>query len=440
MASRIFLAHAREDKARIRELYAELEAKGFEPWLDEEDLRAGQVWKTEIPKAIQEAGVFVACLSSYSVEKIGYVQNEFRLALSAFGERPPGAIFLVPVRLDDCEVPDLQIPDRGLSLRDFHWIDLWQPGGLDKLIRDLEHALGRSTGIAAPQEKRSRKPASPKAGTMFRDIDEFWCPELVVIPAGSFLMGSTEPERRWAMQQDAQREWVNREKPQHKVSIAAPFAIGKCPVTRGQFARFVEATSHDMSGGALVWAGSQWEQSPSTDWCSPGFGQTDLHPVVCLSWKDAEAYVRWLSRETGQPYRLLSEAEWEYACRAGTTTRFSWGDEAPTPKQANFGAKVGKTTEVSSYAPNPWGLFNMHGNVWEWVEDCANNTYEGAPEDGSAWTRGDCSLRVQRGGSWSNLPRYLRSAFRMWGTSDARVEYVGCRVARTLSQSESGTP
>ena len=123
MAPKIFLAHAREDKPQVRKLYADLKARGFDPWLDEIDLLPGQIWKIEIPKAIRQAGVFLACLSSRSVGKVGYVQNEFRLALSALGERPSGTIFLIPVRLDDCDVPDLQIPDLGLSLRDIQWVN-----------------------------------------------------------------------------------------------------------------------------------------------------------------------------------------------------------------------------------------------------------------------------------------------------------------------------
>ena len=127
-----------------------------------------------------------------------------------------------------------------------------------------------------------------------------------------------------------------------------------------------------------------------------------------------------------------AEAEWEYACRAGTTTRYSWGDDPPTPKQANFGRNVGKTTEVGSYPANPWGLYDMHGNVWEWVEDCWNDSYEDAPTDGSAWTRGDSGRRVLRGGSWDYLPGFLRSASRGRENSSVRNHLIGFRVARTL--------
>jgi TIR domain len=146
---RIFLAHAREDKPQVRKLYADLKARGFNPWLDEIDIIPGQLWKTEITKAIREAEVFLACLSSRSVGKIGHVQDEFRQALAAFAKRPPGSIYLIPVRLDECEVPDLQIPHLGLSLRDIHWVDLWEEGGLGRLVNAIRTALdsGRSTAV-----------------------------------------------------------------------------------------------------------------------------------------------------------------------------------------------------------------------------------------------------------------------------------------------------
>lgn len=150
---RVFLAHAREDKAQVRKLYHDLKALGFNPWLDEIDLIPGQIWKTEIPKAIREAEVFLACLSSRSVGKIGYIQNEFRQALAAFVERPPGSIYLIPVRLNDCEVPELAIPDRGVSLRDIHWVDLWEEGGFGRLVIAIQKALGAGSSTAVPLSK-----------------------------------------------------------------------------------------------------------------------------------------------------------------------------------------------------------------------------------------------------------------------------------------------
>jgi formylglycine-generating enzyme required for sulfatase activity len=207
-----------------------------------------------------------------------------------------------------------------------------------------------------------------------RDVNEPWCPELVIVPPGRFMMGSTKPEHRWAMEQGVAWEWVDPEKPQHRVVIPRPFAIGKHNVIRGQFAAFVEATAHDMSGGCGIYTGSHWEKSSSADWCSPGFEQTNQHPVVCVSWEDVKAYVEWLGKETGQLYRLPSEAEWEHACRAGTTTATGGVTIPRRPEQANFGMNVRRTTEVGTYPPNPWGLHDMHGNVWEWVEDCWNDS------------------------------------------------------------------
>ena len=239
---------------------------------------------------------------------------------------------------------------------------------------------------AKPVEAKLSAGAERKPGEVFRDIDKPWCPELVVIPPGMFMMGYEEG-------------------PQHEVQIVYRFAVGRYPVTLEEYGRFREAASR------------------------PGRPRM---PVTKVSWDDAQAYAKWLTKETGLPYRLLSETEWEYACRAGTTTRYSWGNDLPTPEQANFGGNVGKTTDVGSYPANPWGLHDMHGNVWEWVEDCWNDNYEGAPRDGSAWTSGDCSCRVLRGGSWGNFSESVRSAVRGRDGTGGRVSYVGFRVARTL--------
>jgi formylglycine-generating enzyme required for sulfatase activity len=629
MAPKIFLAHAREDKAQVKKLYADLKARGFDPWLDEVDLLPGQIWKNEIPKAIQQAGVFLACLSSRSIGKVGYVQNEFRLALSAFAERPPGTIFLIPVRLDDCDVPDLQIPDRGLSLRDIQWVDQWQEGGFDRLVRAIEKALevpnqaprlrrpaeamALRSGVApdqapvhiAPENTdvatflsqsidndtlsaytkwkypgqplnpavqdillrdlpdtnfktlgdlnraidtaadavdhyRKENPDAFKTGTAFltrslgfvdldfrakhgfsrqtrqafskyehlvrsekaretapeqkvieepsettvepaphreperrgpplwrhptivaaiigaivtvavavspwlrdkisdgdggreqetqeipgeedlvatappqpvpmttitdepsRDCDD--CPLMVALPAGSFMMGSPRDE--------AGRS--SDESPQHRVTIPEPFAVGKYEVT------FAEWDACVADGGCNGY-------EPGDE----GWGR-GRRPVINVSWDDAQAYLRWLSKEAGQSYRLPSEAEWEYACRAGTTTRYSWGDDI-TPQNANYGGQIGRTAEVGTYPANPGGLHDMHGNVWEWVEDCMSDSYEGAPTDGRAWTSGNCNQRGLRGGSWGSRPGLLRSALRLWSYTVSQYDDGGFRVARTL--------
>ena len=180
------------------------------------------------------------------------------------------------------------------------------------------------------------------------------------------------------------------------------------------------------------------------NWRNVGFAQADNHPVVCVSWNDAQAYIAWLNQSSGQTYRLLSEAEREYAARGGTQTAFWWGDSINTA-QANYagtgpsynGSPKGEyrqaTEPVNSFSPNPFGLYNVHGNVWEWTQDCwSANYYTGAPTDGSAWTTGDCRYRVLRGGSWIGNPAVLRSAIRGRDTPDLRNVSGGLRLARTL--------
>ena len=232
-----------------------------------------------------------------------------------------------------------------------------------------------------------------------------FCPEMVVIPAGTFTMGSpSDEEGRW-----------DDEGPQREVRVER-FALGRTEVTFAQY-------------DACVDAGGCAERPNDRGW---GRGE---RPVINVSWEDAQAYVDWLSDATGEAYRLPSEAEWEYAARAGTTTRFAFGDEI-SPAEANFSRNVGGTWEVGSGAANDWGLFDMHGNVWEWIEDCWHDNYEGAPRDGSAWLQshdGDCWRRVVRGGSWIYEPELLRSAFRLRYGRDIRNHFLGFRVARTLT-------
>jgi formylglycine-generating enzyme required for sulfatase activity len=232
-------------------------------------------------------------------------------------------------------------------------------------------------------------------------------PKLVIVPAGTFRMGSTVGEGD------------DDEYSQHEVTIAVRFAIGVCPVTRGEFAAFVAATNHQMNSGR-----------PS--WRDPGFKQDDDHPVVHINWHDAQAYAAWLRKRSGKAYRLLSESEWEYCCRAGTTSAHSTGDTI-TPAQANFGGNHRGTTSVFKFPPNAWRLRGMHGNVWEWCEDNWHDDYNGnPPTNGSVWRGGSESSRVLRGGSWVSSPRALRSASRYRDLPDGRDDMIGFRIARTL--------
>jgi formylglycine-generating enzyme required for sulfatase activity len=235
---------------------------------------------------------------------------------------------------------------------------------------------------------------------------------MVRVPAGSFTRGSSASE--------AGR--FDTEGPQHRVTIGTAFSLAKYEVTRGEFAAFVLAAGHRAAG----------------DWRNPGFAQTDRHPVVNVSWNDAKAYVAWLSKTSGKPYRLPSGAEWEYAARAGTTTARYWGERHQEAcryanvDDASHGCRDGhaNTAPVGTFLPNAFGLHDMLGNVWEWTEDCGDGRYAGAPVDGSPWS-GPCSRREVRGGSWGDIPRYARAAVRISDTAGSHVSLIGFRVART---------
>jgi formylglycine-generating enzyme required for sulfatase activity len=226
----------------------------------------------------------------------------------------------------------------------------------------------------------------------------------------------------------SEKDRRDNEGPQHVVTLARAFAVGRFAVT------FDEWDACVAGGGCNGYRPLDGLY---------GGGVRGRRPVINVSWNDAKAYVAWLSRQTGKTYRLLSEAEREYVTRAGTTTPFWWGSSI-TPQQANYdgtyaynggatGAYRKQSLPVDSFIPSPWGLYQVHGNVNEWVEDCYHDSYSGAPADGSAWTAGDCSDRILRGGDWSNLPDSLRSADRYHLTPDKRYVQVGFRVARTLT-------
>ena len=242
------------------------------------------------------------------------------------------------------------------------------------------------------------------------------CPEMVEVPAGSFLMGSPESEKGREI----------REGPTHQVTIKQPFKVGVYEVT------FAE-----------------WEACVSGGGCD-GYSPNDSRwgrgrrPVINVSWKDAQNYVRWLSEQTGEAYRLLSEAEWEYVARAGTTTPFHFGETISTD-QANYngnfsymsgrkGENREKTVPVGSFPANAFGLHDVHGNVSEWTQDCWHDDYKDAPTDGSAWESGECGERVRHGSAWNYDPKYLRSAYRTRNAPTDRDSKFGFRVAMTLTQ------
>jgi formylglycine-generating enzyme required for sulfatase activity/serine/threonine protein kinase len=255
----------------------------------------------------------------------------------------------------------------------------------------------------AEAKRRAEEAERPRTGTVFRDCAE--CPEMVVLPAGAFTMGSDSSEG------------FSREGPQRTIVFAKPLAMGKYEVTFTEF----DLCVHDRGCPRLPEDG--------------GWGR-DRRPVIHVSWDDAQAYVEWLAKKTGKPYRLPSEAEWEYAARAGTTTRYSWGDR-PERNHANCdgcGSQWDgrKTAPVGSFAPNAFGLHDMHGNVAEWSEDCWNADHAAAAPNGAARLTGNCDLRVVRGGSWAQFAdSAMRSASRLYEVRTTRSDSIGFRVARS---------
>jgi formylglycine-generating enzyme required for sulfatase activity len=250
--------------------------------------------------------------------------------------------------------------------------------------------------------------AALKSNDSFRECGN--CPTMVVLPAGEFMMGSPlgETGRR------------DDESPQHKVTIAANLAVGRFEVT------FDEWDACVVLGGCVYKPPDQ-----------KGWGRGD-RPVINVSWDDAQHYVAWLAKRTNKPYRLLSEAEWEYAARAGSDKAYPWGSEIGTRRANCDGCGSPwddqQTAPVGSFAPNAFGLYDMHGNVQEWVQDCYHANYEGAPQDGSAWTTScEDNRKVLRGGSWYGSPtKDLRSASRLAITAGFQGNHNGFRVGRVL--------
>ncbi len=287
-------------------------------------------------------------------------------------------------------------------------------------------------------------PAAHAVGSTFQDCPD--CPPLVVVPPGEFKMGSLEGEED------------RPESPVRTVHIGYSFAVGRTPVTNAQYAAFVRATHHPTATGCTAIGagpagGGDYLVQDTGDWKNPGYGRPPLddEPVVCVQWRDAKAYTAWLTQVTHHHYRLLSEAEWEYAARAGTTTRFPWGDDpAESCKHANLYDEAGsvlnmpyppapcndgyvKAAPVASYPPNQFGLYDMIGNVWQWTEDCYLFEYPEWPVDGSpVEVKSACPLRSIRGGSWGTRVDRLRPSWRGRDPETRMNILFGFRIARDL--------
>ncbi len=328
-------------------------------------------------------------------------------------------------------------------------------GNLDlaQQIAGQAAALGAATDAFMAKLQNAREYSSFHPGQVVSDhfLDIVGqAPAMVVIPRGRFLMGS--PVRS--------RTQTSAEQPQHEVTMATGFALGRAEVTVAEFRTFVRASGYvpdsDRLGGASVYdeANGRMQMRSGVDWQDDYAGNRAAgnDPVVNVSWNDAHAYAEWLSKRTGKHYRLPTEAEYEYAERAGTTTPYWWGNGPPTRKVENLTGSGDRSpahrswanafkgyddgywgpAPVMSFLPNPFGVYDIGGNVSEWVADCWHDNYMRAPTDGSAWVNPGCDERVIRGGSWGSAPDQDHSAFRMGAAADSRSGRVGFRVARDL--------
>ena len=342
------------------------------------------------PKPQPPAPVITKMDAEYEVTDSANIRQAPSVEAARIGKLKPGSTVHVTGRLSDNK-----------------WYQVKSATGITGFVStDL---LRKPAPKPKPAPEPKRKPAAPavapaavKAGEIETIRDCPTCPEMLVLQPATFTMGNNHGDRS--------------ERPAHRVSIKRPFAIGKYEVTIGQWGECVEA------GGC--------SHKPAKT------SSTDSSPITDISWKDAQEYVRWLSRVTKQQYRLPSEAEWEYAARAGTQSRFWWGDE-PGTGQANCKNCGGKwdhaaPAEIDAYPPNPFGLYGTSGGVWEWVADCWHKSYQGAPKDGSSWSGFDCRENVIRGGAWRNDTSYIHSSSRFKYDSNVRYLLNGFRVAKTL--------
>lgn len=463
----VFISYSHADGdwlKRLQIVLAPLRRQGMLDVWEDTRIQVGQDWKAEIEKALMRAKVAVLLVSPDFLASDFIARHELPPLLEA-AKKQGATIFWVPLRHSLYRVTEVAryqaAYDPGTPLSTLTLAE--QDAAL---VRIAEALIAVESSPASTSPPETPEPVRPDRVVLppvkyihgwlaervqalqqqtakalglpveFRDDPESGGqgPVMVVIPAGRFLMGSPEGE--------LERRDVER---QHEVQVAV-FAIGKYAVTVGQFKRFVEArgyrTEAEKGGGIYCWAEGEWKQDPDKNWRNPGFPQTDDHPVVGVSWNDAMRYVDWLSEQCGQQYRLPMEAEWEYVCRAGTAKPFCFG-EAISTDQANYDGNYvyGKghkgnyrqqTVEVGQFPANPWGLHDLHGNVWEWTSSEYDEKYGGA-ELRAVSDRDSSGPRVLRGGSWNYGPRWLRSAARDGGAPRDGYDVVGFRLARTLT-------
>ena len=576
---RVFLAHSSIDKELVRKLYRELKKRGLQPWLDEEDLLPGQDWTLEIPKAIRRCDYFIACLSKSAIQRQGYMNKEFRMALDIYAEKPPGSIYLIPLKFNECDVPDIQHPELGTKFRNLHWLDYWKSDGLARLLKALAQQKEGSADPSEPTEitpendtkpekslskKKGEDASSPKvmpswvlivsvasalvfiavllmlavliphpspfqmfvfrivlalaAAAFGATIPGFFKIQLPLPSKGLLHAGGAlglfvliflvnPPELISSPEKDKTLLTVRSNVSDarvylddlylgsteisdaeitpgwHQVRVEKegyqPF-IEEIEFKRGQKkllrAPFISATSKGqaepeekftnslgmefalISPGTFLMGSPESEEDRSDDetqhevTLTQGYylqttevtqgqwqavmGNNPSHfkncgencPVENISWEDVQAFIQKLNQqERDYQYRLPTEAEWEYAARASTTTPFSFGNTLSTD-QANYDSN--RTTQVKSFPPNAWGLYDMHGNVWEWCQDWYGDYPSDSVTDPQGPPSGD--HRVLRGGSWVSSARLCRSAVRLWGTPGDRHYRFGFRLVAPL--------
>jgi formylglycine-generating enzyme required for sulfatase activity len=386
----VFLCHNSEDKLQVKEIGEKLKEYSLKPWLDIWELRPGHSWQDTLEEKIEEihaAAVFVGKNGLGPWQK-----QELKAYLREFVNRNCPVI---PVLLSDTpEKPQLPVFLRGLTWVDFRTSD---PDPMNQLIWGITGKKPQLTN-SSPSSQSSPLPVLLSPQILTETLPGNIKLEMVKIPAGSFLMGTEEAEvirlckeygthwltglRDWF--------WFKNEMPQHRVDLQE-FYLGKYPLTQEQYEAIMG-------------------NNPSY------FKNNPKNPVENVSWNNAQEFCRKLSDKTKKNYRLPSEAEWEYACRAGTQTRYYFGDNAELLGEYAwyYGNSGSKTHPVGQKKPNNWELYDMSGNVWEWCEDGWHENYQNAPTDGTAWNENYSvtNIRLLRGGSWGSNPRNCRSACR----------------------------
>ena len=396
---KVFICHSSDDKAAVRALYKKLVAQGVNTWLDEEKLLPGQDWQLEIPGALESSDAVLVCLSPSSIKKEGYVQKEIKFALDKAKEKPEGTIFIIPVRLRECDIPK--------QLRQWQWVDLFEDVGYDRLIRSLTE---RAKGLGLELPLTGMAPVAWNLQT--------WANmSFVHIPAGNFIMGSKEDNPNAS----------EAEKPQHKIELPYDFYIGRYPVTNAQYNQFVLATGHhDIETD---------ERQKRTD-----------HPAANITWYDAQDFCKWLNQTIGsklpQPlrFRLPTEPEWEKAARGDQGNEWPWGNEWDANLCNSMESGNDTITRVGYYSPggdSPCGAAEMAGNVWEWTislwgteEKKPAYGYPYKPSDGRERIKASIRvLRVLRGGSFHDSRQSVRCAARRGGFPLIGWPGSGFRVA-----------